>query len=213
MEDTRHGRPVGSRVRAEDTQVAHGVLAVSQVRAVVDQERVGRAEDGVQVHLAVIHTNLDMAEDTLMEEVMIQDTTMDMAVIQVVGRQAANLGSPVEDLLGLLVARAESRTRVARGHLVVERVASLVAIHLLRAQDLHGIHQEVVTPNLPTVVVLKMMATVTLVAMEANGTRGHLRHREAGLLVASRVRAEEVVHPRLGAHHHQVNLASLDTEE
>jgi len=200
----RHGHPV---VRVERAEVIHhhGALVASQVRADLDQERVGRVEDGVQVHLVVTVINLAMAEDTLMEEGMIQDTTMDTEVI--LAAQVAH-GLPAANL-----ARAE----VAHlGHLV-ERAASLEAIHHLLHQA-HGIHLEVVTPNhripnLPTVVVPKMMGTGTLVATEANGTRGHLRRRahRGHLAVASRGRAEEALAHR-GAHRRRVNLASLDTE-
>jgi len=191
----RHGHLVASRVNQVDTQVTHGA-AESQERAVVDQERVGRAEDGVQVHLVVIHTSLAMEEDIQMEEDTIQDTII-MEVIQVaqVGHLVANLERAAADHLGHLAVRA----------------ASLEAIHHLLHQA-HGIHLEVVTPNhripnLPTVVVPKMMGTGTLVATEANGTRAHRGH----LAVASRGRAEEALAHR-GAHRRRVNLASLDTE-
>ena len=230
--DTHHGRLVVRVGRAEDThrrgvavasrvnQVAiqaHGAAA-NRVRVVVDQERVGRAEAGVQVQ--VIHTviNLAMEEDIQMEEDTIVDI-MDMEEVTLaaqveVGHPVENLARAVADHRGLLVARAESRAVAQEVGLAVERVASLDTHHLL-PRDL-GIHPEVVTLNhptlnLPTVVVQKMMVT-TLVDTEANGTRAHLRHQARGHLVASRVRAEEVL-AHLGAHRRRVNLASLDTEE
>ena len=216
-EDTHHGVAVASRVNQVAILQAHGAAA-SRVRAVVDQERVESLEGGVQVHLAVIHTNLAMAKDTQMEEVMIVDTTVDMVVIQAaqeVGHPAVNLGRAAAALRGLAVERVGNRAVVRLG-LAAERVASLEAIHLHRAlQDL-GIHQVVPTlnhhtQNLLTVVVLRMTDTGTLVDMEANGTRGHLHLAvEVGHLVASRGRAEEVL-AHLGDHR-RVNLANLDTE-
>lgn len=214
LEDTHHGRLVVRVERAEVTH-RHGHLVASRVRAVVDQERVERAEDGVQVHLVVIHINLAMVEDTQMEEEdTIQDTT-DMAVTlaAAVGLPAANLARAEADHLGLLAVRVGSRALDLRGQ-VVERAASLEDTHLLR--QAHGIHLEVVTlnlltPNLPTVVVLKMMGTGTLVDMGVNGTRGHLHHQARGHLVASRGRAEVALAHR-GVHPLRVNLASLDTD-
>ena len=209
VEATRHGRPVGSRVRAEDTQVTHGA-AESQGKADLDQERVERAEDGVQAHL-VIHTNLAMAEDIQMEEDTIVDI-MDMEVIlaaQEVGHPAANLARAAEAHLGHLAVN-QARVVAVQAGLAVGRVARAVVTHLLLTQA-HGIHQETHTPNLLTVVVRKMMGTGTLVDMEVNGTRD--RPLEAGHLVASRGRAEEVAHHRAaGVHLLRVNLASLDTE-
>ena len=210
-EDIVHlGVAVVSRARVEDTQ-AHGAAA-NQERADLDQERAESLEDGIQVHLvAVIAINLAMVEDIQMEEDTIVDT-MDMEVILVaqvvVGLLAANLARAAEAHLGHLAVN-QARVVAVQAGLAVGRVARAVVTHLLLTQA-HGIHQEVVTlnlptPNLPTVVVLKMMGTGTLVVHRL--AHGHL-------LVASRVRAEEVAHQvAAGAHPLRVNLASLDTEE
>jgi hypothetical protein len=116
-----------------------------------------------------------------------------MAVIQVaqvvVGHLAVRVGRAVADRLGL----------------AVERVASLVVIHLLLLA--HGIHPETRTPNHhPTRLDLKMTDTLVAMDTEVNGTRVHHGH-----LVGSRVRAEahrEVHHGALAAG----NLASLGTD-
>ena len=216
----RHGHLVASRVNQVDTQVTPGAVG-SQERAVVDQERVESLEAGVQVPHLVTHIviNLAMAEDTQMvEEGTTADITVDMAVIQVVaqvahGLPAVNLGRAAAALRGLPVVN-QARAVAARLGAPAVNLGSQAAIHLLR--QAHGIHQVVPTlnhptPNLPTVVVPKMMGTGILVDTEANGTRGHPRaHR--GRLVASRVRAEEAHHRALGVHLLRVNLASLGTE-
>ena len=224
-EDThRHGRLAANLEKAEDTH-HHGVAAASQVRADPDQERVGRVAEGTGTqahHLVVTVINLAMVEDIQMEE----DTTADTMVMEVIqeaqvdhlGLLAVNLGRAAVALRGHLVERVGSQALDLHGR-PAERVARAVVTHHLLPRDL-GIHPEVVTPNhripnLPTIVVLKMMVT-TLVAMEANGTRDHRPHREAGhLLVANRGRAEVDLqaHRVAGAHHRRVNLASLDTEK
>ena len=131
------------------------------------------------------------------------------------GLPAANPARAAADHLGHLAVRVGSQARVARGR-AAGRAANLEVTHLLR--QAHGIHLEVVTLNHPTpnhhtrvVVVPKMMAS-TLVDMEANGTRGRLRRDRGHLLVASRVRAEEVAHQVVVGDHRRVNLASLGTE-